>query len=250
MAEDPPVVCLRRFFMKKIRLLFLITLLYSSFCGAEAQSTIYEKYAQEAGDALMIYRGRKAMHYSFQFNGTFYWERSEFMKGDVVYNGKKYKDLLLNIDANLQLLMVKHPANALTVVLNPTCLTSFNIGEKQFINRDEGIFEVIRDGKVALLRQITRKFSQNIHLKNGEEIGYYDPDFKENVFHYFKYESTLYCLKDDVLTPIKSGRDILNYFPYHKRQLRVLIRRANISPKRNLEEYCLRVIGYVESTLE
>jgi hypothetical protein len=102
MVEVLPVVCLQRFFMKRFRLFLLVSLLLSPLSGVMGQPTIYEEYAQEAGDALMIYRGRKAIHYAFQFNGTFYWESPQFLIGDVVYNHKKYEGLLLNIDANLQ----------------------------------------------------------------------------------------------------------------------------------------------------
>jgi hypothetical protein len=236
--------------MKSFRLFLLVTLLLSPFSGAVAQSTIYNDYAQEAGDALMIYRGRKAIHYAFQFNGTFYWESPQFLMGDVVYNSKKYEGLMLNIDANLQQVQVRHPVSAITVALNTSYLTSFNIGEKRFIGRDGGIYEIIYDGPITLLRQITKTLMRDIHLRNGESIGYYDPNFKENVFYYFKYNSTLYCLKDEILTPVRRERDILRLFPDRKNEIKAFVKRSKVSPRRNFEEYCIKVLSYAESTLK
>jgi len=250
MVEVLPVVCLQRFFMKRFRLFLLVSLLLSPLSGVMGQPTIYEEYAQEAGDALMIYRGRKAIHYAFQFNGTFYWESPQFLIGDVVYNHKKYEGLLLNIDANLQQVQVKHPFSAITVALNTSYLTSFNIGEKRFICRDGGIFEIIHDGPITLLRQITKKLNRDIHLSNGDAIGYYDPNFKENVFYYFKYNSAFYCLKDNALTLVRREKDILNLFPDRKKEIKTFLRKANVSPRRNFEEYCVKVLDYAESTFK
>jgi hypothetical protein len=236
--------------MKKFRLFLLLYILLSPFSGALAQSTIYTDYAQEAGDALMIYRGRKAIHYAFQFNGTFYWESPQFLVGDVVYNSKRYEGLLLNIDANLQQVQVKHPVSAITVALNTSYLTSFNIGEKRFICRDGGIFEILHNGPITLLRQITKKLNRDIHLRNGDAIGYYDPNFKENVFYYFKYNSTLYCLKDNDLILVKREKDILNLFPDRKKEIKAFVRKVSVSPRRNFEEYCVKVLDYAESTFK
>ena len=57
MVEVLPAVCLLRFFMKSFRFLFLFVVLLSPLPVALAQPTIYEEYAQEAGDALMIILG-------------------------------------------------------------------------------------------------------------------------------------------------------------------------------------------------
>jgi len=250
MVEVLPAVCLLRFFMKSFRFLFLFVVLLSPLPAALAQPTIYEEYAQEAGDALMIYRGRKAIHYAFQFNGTFYWESPQFVAGDVIYNKKKYEGLLLNIDANFQQLLVKHPVSAITVALNSSYLTSFTMGEKRFLSLDGGIFEIIHEGPITLLRQITKKLMRDIHLRNGESIGYYDPNFKENVFYYFKYNSTLYCLKDESLTQVRREKDILNLFPDRKKEIKAFMRKSSVSRRRNFEEYCIKVLGYAESTLK
>ena len=98
--------------------------------------------------------------------------------------------------------------------------------------------------------KITKKLNRDIHLRNGESIGYYDPNFKENVFYYFKYNSTLYCLKDESLTQVRREKDILNLFPDRKKEIKAFMRKSSVSRRRNFEEYCIKVLGYAESTLK
>ena len=46
-----------------------------------------------------IFRGKLPAVYPYKFNGTYFWDRKEFQKGDILYNGRLYRDIALNVDA-------------------------------------------------------------------------------------------------------------------------------------------------------
>ena len=46
-----------------------------------------------------IYRGRGRSPFPYKFNGTYYLDTREFSPGDILYNGKVYRGILLNLDA-------------------------------------------------------------------------------------------------------------------------------------------------------
>ena len=49
-----------------------------------------------------IFRGKLPGVYPYKYNGTYFWDRKEFLRGDILYNGKLYRDVLMNVDAARQ----------------------------------------------------------------------------------------------------------------------------------------------------
>ena len=55
--------------------------------------------ASLAQQTSTIYRGRGQSPFPYKFNGTYYLDTREFSPGDILYNGKVYRGILLNLDA-------------------------------------------------------------------------------------------------------------------------------------------------------
>ena len=88
--------------MKKgLMLILLGAVAMSAVAPAWAQDD-YTLFSREAGAASLLYRGQKAFAYNMLYNGTYYWNSPDFRKGRVLYDGKGYDDLLLNVDAARQ----------------------------------------------------------------------------------------------------------------------------------------------------
>ena len=113
-------------------------------------------YRAEAGGASLLYRGRKAYVHNILFNGTYFWTSPGFRSGTVVYNGKQYDDVFLNIDAARQDLIVRVPGSVLEKVVDERYTESFTMGEDHFLNlrflcgetAPEGYWQVLHDGPI------------------------------------------------------------------------------------------------------
>ena len=75
--------------VKRFLTIFLALLACAGTAKAQDPESLY------AG----IFRGKLPGVYPYKYNGTYYWDRKEFQKGDVLYNGRLYKDVSLNVDA-------------------------------------------------------------------------------------------------------------------------------------------------------
>lgn len=76
-----------------------VMVLFLLFTGADAFAQIVD-YQHEAGDLATLYRGKRPVMYPYRYNGTYYLETREFTRGDVWFNGKVYRDVLINLNAN------------------------------------------------------------------------------------------------------------------------------------------------------
>ncbi len=184
----------------------LLALALLSLAGtAAAQSE------DEAAVFSGIFRGKLPATYPFKYNGTYFWNRKAFQKGSVWYNGKQYDDISLNVDAYANELQVRPLENASAVVVYRDQVAWFTMGETRFVNlrylgwpeAPEEFFEVVRDGKKPLLRQVkkTLRFDAATggRLYVGEEL----EDFSYTTPDYFKQEETFYVLENGSLRKIK-----------------------------------------------
>lgn len=114
------------------------------------------RFEKDAGALSTLFRGRLQKNTTFRYNGTFYLDTRTFRKGDVLYNGKYYTDVLLNLNASTQELVIRPEANSAGVILYRDQVAWFSIGNRRFVNlryigyndAQEGYYEVIRDGVV------------------------------------------------------------------------------------------------------
>ena len=184
--------------VKRILVLLSALLLSVSAVGQNREESAY----------ATIFRGKLPGIYPYKFNGTYFWERKEFQRGDVMYNGKLYRDVSLNIDACEGELQVRPLENATAVIVFRDQVAWFTMGPSLFVNlrylgwkeAPEGYFEVIRDGDTPLLRTISKILlfdgtGGNLMNKDSE-------DFQPGVYNYFDAKETFYALEKGTLKKI------------------------------------------------
>ena len=161
-----------------------------------------ESYQQQAKELSTLYRGRVQNAYPFRYNGTYYMDTRTFSTGDVLYNGKLYKDVLLNVDAYAMELVTRPDKNAAGVMLDRDQVAWFTLGDRRFVNlrymgfpkAPEGFFELIMDGKEPLLTLNRKVFRSDTNLRSADDMdGNYDPD----LVNYFSRSTTPYTLQAD-----------------------------------------------------
>ena len=161
-----------------------------------------ENYQRQARELSTLYRGRVQNSYPFRFNGTPFMETRTFSRGDVFYNGKLYRDVLLNLDAYVMELVTKPEQNSAGVMLDRDQVAWFTMGSRKFVNlrymgwsnAPEGYFELIKDGREPLITLNRKVFRSDTNLRSAEDMdGNYDPE----LVNYFSKSTVPYTLQAD-----------------------------------------------------
>ena len=213
------------------RALFLLTgiwLLSASGLTARAQqSAELQAFQQAIGDQSILFRGKEAPRYNFPFNGNPYWENATFKTGDIVCEGKYYHDMSLNINAQKQLVLVRMTTSPQAIALTPSQVSSFSMGDRRFVgvgpgeDLPEGIYAILGDGPVQIYKHVEKKLNFNTESVNGEPIGYYDPDYRNDITRYFYIQSTYYFRDaDGHFSRFKKLGGLLRNFPGRRREIR------------------------------
>lgn len=226
-----------------------------SLAPAAAQDD-YRLFREKAGGASLLFRGQKAYAYGILYNGTCYWSGPEFRKGSVLYDGKRYDDILLNIDAARQDLLVRIPGSIVDKVLDRSFVESFSMDGQEYLNLQfrhgsqapSGYWAVLRDGRYQFLLRISKVLEQDIDGRKQNQTGY-DGPYRQNVHQTFTRTATyrLVC-PDGKIVPVRRRRDLLKLFePSLRREIRRYIGRREGSNLMPFEQYCVEVLKYVES---
>ncbi len=180
---------------------------------AGAQDKELSGYLQDAGSQATLFRGRLQNKYPFKYNGTFFLETRKFQEGEVMYNGKYYNHIFLNLDAYAQELVVRPDAMSAGIILYRDQVSWFGMDGKRFVNlrymgyssAPEGYFEVVRDGEKPLLLQTYKRFrSQTGNVATSKEILELDGNYNPAVVTYFVKEERYYTLENGQVHSIRN----------------------------------------------
>lgn len=225
--------------------------------AAGAQNEVdYELYMSKAQDASILFRGKQSMRYQMFYNGTYLWFSDGFERGDLVYNGKKYHGILMNIDAFRQELLIKHPNNVVTIVLNGDYVSDFDIGGKPFVRLSDkgydnvkGYCQVLYKGSSAIYKQVEKRLESDVNLQNGDAIGYEDPNFRKGVYDFFSYRAIYYLEKDGVLNQVRGVSGLVKFYPEKRKEIKRFIRRnKGLYSKRFPDNFYVDVMNFIDST--
>ncbi len=203
-------------------------------------------YQDYSGDLSTLFRGRQATKYQFPFNGHCYWSAPEFLDGDIMYHGKIYRGVSLNLDANLQTPLVKVNSGIVTVAIPPSEVDWMTIDEHRFENlrlaghteASEGFYELLYDGgSFRLYKRVDKKIDSSAESVNGTEIGYTDLFYKGTVHTFFRYVPSYFLTEgDSQLQPVRSKSSLLRHFPDKKKAAVQYLRSLNTATFRITKE--------------
>ena len=151
-----------------------------------------------------------------------------FRRGDLLYEGKLYHHLLLDIDASQQHLLLRHPSSSVVLDLGLDRVERFDLGGREFINLNAagypvapGFFEVIASGAgTVVYRKIAKVFKTLPPDGRKADIGYEDPHYRTNVYDYFEPGEQWILIRDDgSVMPLKRKNDVLKAFPAERKTL-------------------------------
>ena len=237
-------------------LLLLAVLLGILFPAQAAAQDDYSLFSERAGNASLLYRGNKAFQYILRFNGTYYWHTPVFIPGDVVYNGKRYSDILLNIDASRQDLVLRLADGVSAKVLERDHVRECTFGGRHFLNLQNlygeaapsGYWEVLYDGRSKIVRRVVKTLENDMEgNKRGQT--HFEGEYRPHVFQTFTYSETYcYVSEDGKVIPLKRRRDLLRLIDKtQRREVRRHIRSLETTGMLPFDTYCVEGIKYLET---
>ena len=187
---------------KRKRILLLLLLLLGGPLSAQ------DRENDQSFSAL--YRGKVANNYAFKYNGTYCWDERGLQEGSVMYNGKLYEGVFLQVDAYADELNVQPGKNTGLVVPYGEQVAWFKKGATWFVNlrylgwtdAPQGFYEVVRDGERPLLRNVKKRLLTAGGNHNGDEIGYVDPEYDGSISTYFRQQETFYVIEQGLVRKI------------------------------------------------
>jgi hypothetical protein len=218
----------------------------------------YKIYAAGAEELSNLYRGVAPISYRFIYNGTCYAYKEDFEIGNLFYNGKVYRDVLLNLNAHTGELVVKVEKTGFLVRLNRDFVSSFTIGNHRFVNVKDfedtllspGYYEVIFDGHMKLLKKIKKNYAERINQSaNASSNIQIDRSFNPAITYYLITGNSKVGLnkpEGSILKVIKRKAGIISSLKEHKKEVRQFIRKNHITTLEKDAQYAA-ILNFAES---
>ncbi|MCL2728362.1 MAG: hypothetical protein FWD56_08275, partial [Bacteroidales bacterium] len=165
-----------------------------------------------------------------------------FVKGDLVFRGRLYKDVDLNLDAHLDELCIQNPVTGIHILANKNFVDSFSMEGRQFEHyRQEGsgalakgYYEVLFSGRLVLFKKIQKMFK--------EEVG----SGSTKVRRYLLSE-TFYVQKSDAWYRVNNAADVKRLFPEHKRTIDNIVKSKALDFRNRKGEALIEILTYLDS---
>ena len=177
-----------------------------------------------------IFRGELAEKYIYPITGCVYAYSDEFETGDVMFNGKQYSGLQLNLNAHrdeLQLMGVGGEC----IALRNTLVGDFNIGERNYTSLygtnsieglAEGYYQVLYKGEELLLKKIYKNVSEQANFITGA------------ITKVFTTKYRYYLVKEGMVYKVKDEKSLVKFDKEDKGKIRSFIkeqRRKGVKPE-------------------
>ena len=212
-----------------------------------AQNSVdYNIFKQAAEGYSNMFRGAFPVDYGDKKpndGSTYYAYSSVFEKGNVLFRGKLYKDVLLNLNAHRDELCVMDANNGVVVVLNKHFVDSFSMGtgrERQFVHFKQeanpvlsnGYYESIYSGKFILYKKILKQYDVSISYSLLQMKSYI-------------LSESFYLQKNGIWYRVGAKRDLKKLFANQKREIDQLCRTRNLDFKKNKEYALIQTLLYL-----
>ena len=187
------------------RCLSILLILSVAGMSAEAQEYVEaETFQKSASDNSLLFRARQALRYNMMYDGTYYWYSPDFEEGGVMFDGRWYDGVTLNIDAYAgQVVVIPSPGRP-AVQLDRDHVDFFTMSETRFVNLRKkgydvpaGFYEVAYEGPFTLYRVVNKKISSD-YSGAGMTAGYAIDSFETSERYYIE--------KDGRVAPVRKGR--------------------------------------------
>lgn len=248
------VVYLGNMECKIISIVPCLFLALSSLYSSAQTTTELKAFENAAGNGSVLFRGKQANAYNHAANGNPYWSSTTFVPGEIVFEDRFYDDILVNIDAITDQVLVRKDGSPIAIALPVGSVSAITAGNSHFElvpegveGIPEGLYEVLGDGDQKVYKRVKKQLKTGTQNMNGDPIGYVDPGYRSDVHDYYAITRTYY-FKDQEgrFSRIRNRRDLTRQFPERRSEIRkALASMGYNSHDTSFDTYCLGVLNLV-----
>ncbi len=190
---------------------------FKNYLPAQDPIPVIRYYQEESGVFSPLYNGKIPPEYRMIHDGTYFLQSEDYFTGTVVYNGKRYVDIQLNLNAHLDELYIKIPQYNSNTILLKANVESFTLDSMAFrhILRDKwpqapatGYYRVLFSGEKITVLKKTKK------LMNSAT-----PDTDMTVTHVFNESTSYYIVRDGKFYPVNRKASVLRVLRDKRKEL-------------------------------
>ncbi|MBQ9660356.1 MAG: hypothetical protein IJV37_03690 [Bacteroidales bacterium] len=222
--------------------------LSACWTACRAQETELSIFQEEAGGQSILFRGMEAEQYSVQANGHPYFSSPVFGKGEIVFEGRRYPDITLNIDAVAQRVIVMMPSGLNAVALLPESVEEVLTDGHRYTGvasgaadgLPEGIYEVFGQGPEQVYKHVVKHLSESATPVNGDRIGYFDEHYNPDLIKYYGITTRYYFRDaDGHFSRIRGTGALLRKLGDRRKTVRKALRESGLTgPGTDFDQVC------------
>ena len=195
----------------KIRRFVILLILALGFSGGAS--------AQDFN--IPVFRGELAEKYNYQIDGTVYTYSDKFEQGQVVFNGKLYTGLMMNLNAHRDELQVAIGSTGERMAPRRELVGDFTIGTRNYTSLygqrkikglQQGYYQVLHRGEDALYKKIYKKVSERVESISQQTVKVFTTRHK------------YYLVKDGKVYTIKNEKGLAKYYKQQKERIKEYIK--------------------------
>ena len=232
----------------------LLLICQSMFAQSDLLVQEQKAYQDKVAERSILFRGKQAERYSFPANGHVYWESPEFFQATIEFEGRVYYDIPVNIEVVSQRALVRLPGSLLSVALSPETVSGIYCGERFFTGigpgeaLPEGFYEVFGTGKERVYKHVSKRLQTSTSDVNGDNIGYYDPNYNSEITRYFAIRKVYYFRDaEGRFSQIKGRGALIRKFPDRKKELRKAVKASRLDlPSVKYDDFCRGLLRIAE----
>ena len=214
---------------------------YSAVAGKINDDNI-SSYLGAINNHAVIYTGKEEPMYNVRTTNHPYLNTIEFKKGELSYDGRVYKDVMLRLNCNIDELTVMNPDRTLSIIV-PKDRVDYAVIDSMYIiyhkpkpadrmGMSEGYYVRTYNGDCQVWKRETC-FLKNV-IKDYE------------VEYLFAKKLKIYIYKDGTYYPVKRKGSVLKLFASKRRELSKIIKQSGLSFSSNPEKVVVEATKYYD----
>ena len=169
-----------------------------------------------------VFRGELAEKYNYPIDGTVYTYSDKFEEGQVMFNGKLYTGLMMNLNAHRDELQVAIGSTGERMAPRRELVEDFTIGKRNYTSLygqrkikglQQGYYQVLHRGDDMLLKRIHKTVSDRIE------------SFTRQTVKVFTTKHRYYLVKDGKVYTIKNERGLAKFYRQDKDRIKDYVKR-------------------------
>ena len=228
---------------KKIFVIYYLMSVSSSIIFAQ-NMVDYRMFIDSAQTHSILYRGEFPPSYEkkgVHDRSTYFAYSVNFEKGNVIFRGKRYSDIYLNLDAHTDELYLREPVGGTYLLANKDLVDYFSVGSHKFIHYRQtknsllknGYYEILYEGDAKLYKKIWKEYREEAvrHFIQGS----------------FILSERFYLWRDNNWHAVDKKSDLLKLYAEQKILINNLLKTKKINFKRDKEYALIEILTYLDN---